>query len=180
MASPLSLSFREWNDSVSAKARSATGRRARTFHKSSLRLPHSLGRIFMKNLTQLCPPTWCAFEGSMAQPHYPDARPFPRRIWQSGATPQSRTNGQVRDSRRLGFHSTRYEIRVLARISTDQAAAVQLCLRVALELQILTVKSRLLPGENTWKQRCVLSLMAGRRLVNPMGICRRAFRRCHG
>ena len=36
---------------------------------------------------------------------------------------------------------------------TDLAAAVQLRLRVALGLQTLTVKSRLLPGENTVRIR---------------------------
>ncbi len=84
--------------------------------------------------------------------HFPQVNPVsrqrPRMVEGAGARPPSR----VPDSVSLGFFfATRTP--VPARTFTGLAAAVQLRLRVAFGLQTLTVKSRLLTGENSVRIR---------------------------
>jgi hypothetical protein len=78
---------------------------------------------------------------------------FPSESGASAETPHGRSNGRTSDSVRLGFLFSATRNPGVDQNFTDLTAVVQLRLRVAIGLQTLTVKSRLLTGENSVRFR---------------------------
>jgi len=77
---------------------------------------------------------------------------FPSEASLLAETPHGRSNGRTLASVRLGFHFSRRETGA-GHDFTGLTAVVQLRHRVASGLQTLTVKSRLLTGENSVRIR---------------------------